>query len=204
MRLRRSASFQGSSLLRAIRGARPDRNPLRRGIDRLETGLLVGLLVALAVATPFAARLAGRSSYVSALQARQEQLASRHQVQAELTDDASPVSGYSLSAWVLTQATWTSVAGVRRSGEVPATPGSRKGTLVTVWTDGNGYLDSPPLAISEVASQADAATTGVIVGAGVVYIAGAAAIRQLINRRRMAAWDADWLATAPTWNRQRW
>jgi hypothetical protein len=204
MRLRRSASFQGSSLLRAIRGARPDRNPLRRGIDRLETGLLVGLLVALAVATPFAARLAGRSSYVSALQARQEQLASRHQVQAELTDDASPVSGYSLSAWVLIQATWTSVAGVRRSGEVPATPGSRKGTLVTVWTDGNGYLDSPPLAISEVASQADAATTGVIVGAGVVYIAGAAAIRQLINRRRMAAWDADWLATAPTWNRQRW
>ena len=53
-------------------------------------------------------------------------------------------------------------------------------------------------------SQADAATVGVIVGAGVVYIVGAAAIRQLLNRRRMAAWDADWLATAPAWNRQSW
>ncbi len=45
-------------------------------------------------------------------------------------------------------------------------PGSPKGTAVTVWTDDNGYLDSPPLALSEVASQADAATIGVIVGRG--------------------------------------
>ena len=29
-------------------------------------------------------------------------------------------------------------------------------------------------------------------------------IRQLLNRRRMAAWEADWIVTAPAWNRQRW
>jgi hypothetical protein len=121
-----------------------------------------------------------------------------------LTSDAGPISGYSLSAYVLTPATWTSVAGVRRSGEVPAQPGSRKGASVTVWTDGSGYLDSPPLALTEVASQADAATTGVFVVAAAGYLTAAAAIRQLLNRRRMAAWDADWAATAPAWNRQRW
>lgn len=204
MRLRRSGSVRGSGLARVIRGARPDRNPLRRGVDRLETGLLVGLFVALAAVTPFAARLAGHASYVSASQARQEQLADRHQVRAVLSEDAGPVGGYALSAYVLTEATWTSVTGVRRSGEVPAEPGSRQGTSVPVWTDGNGYLDSPPLASSEVGSQADAATTGVIVVAGVFYLAGAGAIRQLLNRRRMAAWEADWLVTAPTWNRQSW
>jgi hypothetical protein len=204
MRLRRTVRGGGNGLSRAIRGARPDRNPLRRGIDRLETGLLVGLFVAVAAVTPFAARLAGHASYVSASHARQEQLADRHQVRAVLTDDASPISGYSLSAYVLTEATWTSVTGVRRSGEVPAEPGSRQGTPVTVWTDGNGYLDSPPLASAEVGSQADAATTGVIVVAGVFYLAGAAVIRQLLNRRRMTAWEADWLVTAPTWNRQSW
>jgi hypothetical protein len=93
---------------------------------------------------------------------------------------------------------------VRSSGEVPAESGSPKGTFVTVWTDANGYLDSPPLAVPEIASQADAVTVGVIVGAGIVYIVVAAATRQLLNRRRMAAWDADWLATAPAWNRQSW
>jgi hypothetical protein len=204
MRLRRSQSVQCCWPLRAIRGARPDRNPLRRGIDRLETCLLVGLLVALAAATPFAARLVGHASYLSALHARQEQLVTRHEVRAVLTDDASQVSGYSLSAYVLTQASWTSAGGVPRSGDVPAEPGSAKGTAVTVWTDDNGYLASPPLALSEVTSQADAATIGVIVAAGVLYICGAAAIRQVLYRRRMAAWDADWVATAPTWNRQRW
>jgi hypothetical protein len=204
MRLRWSPRIQGCWLLRAIRGARPDRNPLRRGMDRLETCLLVGLFAAMAVLTPFAARLAGHASYAAALQARQEQLADRHQVQAVLTQDANPVSGWSLSAYVLTPATWTSVTGVRRSGEVPAGPQSHKGTSISVWTDRNGYLDSPPLPASEAASQADAATVGVIVAGGVVYLVGAVAIRQLLNRRRMAAWDTDWAATAPTWNRQSW
>jgi hypothetical protein len=204
MRLRKSPGIRGSWALRAVRGGRLDRNPLRRGIDRLETCLLVGPFVLLAAVTPFAAQLAGHASYLRGWQTRHDQLLARHQVQAVLTKTAGPVSGYSLSAYVLTPATWSSVAGVRRSGEVPADPGSRTGTLVTVWTDGNGYLNSPPLAISEVASQADAAATGVIAGAGVAYIVGAAAIRLLLNRRRMAAWDADWRVTAPTWNRQSW
>ena len=73
MPLRSSPRIQGCWLLRAVRGARPDRNPLRRGMDRLETCLLVGLLAAMAVLTPFAARLAGHASYAAALQARQEQ-----------------------------------------------------------------------------------------------------------------------------------
>src|SRR5689334_17938887 len=204
MRLRRFPRIQGCWLLRAIRGARPDRNPLRRGTDRLETCLLVGLFAATAAVTPFAARLAGHASYAAALQVRQEQLTDKHQVQAVLTRNAGPVSGYSITAYVLTPATWTSVTGVRRSDEVPAGPGSLKGTSVSIWTDRDGYLDSPPLAASEAASQADAATIGVIVAGGVVFITGAAAIRQLVNRRRMAAWDADWVATAPTWNPQSW
>jgi hypothetical protein len=204
MRLGRSPGIEGSWPLRAIRGARPDRNPLRRAVDRLETGLLIGLFALLAAVTPFAARAAGHATYWSGWHERQVQLAARHQVQAVLTQDAGPVSGYSLSAYVLTPATWTSVTGRHRSGVVPAAPGSRQGTLVAIWTDASGYPGSPPLAVSEVASQADAAATGVIVVAGVAYLVGAAAVRLLLNRRRMAAWDADWLATAPAWNRQRW
>jgi hypothetical protein len=204
MRLRRFPRIQGCWLLRAIRGARLDRNPLRRGTDRLETCLLVGLFAVMAVVTPFAARLAGHASYAAALQTRQEQLADRHQVQAVLTKNADSVSGYSITGYVLTPAAWTSVTGAPRSGEVPAEPGSLKGTSISVWTDRNGYLDTPPPAASEAASQADAAIVGVIVAGGVVFITGAAAIRLLLNRRRMAAWDADWVATAPTWNRQSW
>ncbi|MGH3266014.1 MAG: Rv1733c family protein [Trebonia sp.] len=203
MRLRVTRSAPYSWPLRAIRGARPDRNPLRRGIDRLETCLLVGLFLVMAVVTPLAAPLAGHASYQSALQARQQQLLDRHQVRAVLTQGAGPVDGYSLSPFVLASADWTSFTGAHRSGEVPAVPGSAKGTAVAIWTDSNGYLDGPPLELSEVASQADTAMIGTVVASVVAYLVAATAVRQLFNRRRMAAWDADWAVTAPTWKRQR-
>jgi len=44
----------------------------------------------------------------------------------------------------------------------------------------------------------------VIVAAGIACVCGTAAIRQLANHRRMAAWEADWVSTAQAWNRQRW
>jgi hypothetical protein len=195
---------QGLWLYRAVRGLRPDRNPLRRRTDRVETCLLAGLFVAAAAGAPFAAHAASQASYAEALRLQQEQTASRHQVGAALTQAATTVSGYALSTLVLTPATWMSAGGVRRSGEVPAEPDSPRGTVVQVWTDGNGYLVSPPLAASQVAGQADAAIVGTIAGIAVVYVAGAGAIRLVMNRRRMAAWDADWLATARTWNHQSW
>jgi Na+/glutamate symporter len=75
---------------------------------------------------------------------------------------------------------------------------------VPVWIDTSGYRTSPPLPQSEVASDADAAAAGAVVGLVIGCAAGAAGIRHLFNRRRMAAWEADWLVTAPAWNRQRW
>lgn len=205
MRLSGSPRVQGWRLARTIRGARLDRNPLRRGTDRLETCLLAGLFVGLAAGAPFAVRAASHASYVASMQARQEQLATRHQVRAVLTRDAASSSGYTLSSHVLTQASWTSVTGVRRSGEVPAQPGSRRGTDVVMWVDdASGDLDGPPVTVAEAAAQSDATMVGVIAGSGMAGLVGAVAIRQVLNRRRMAAWDADWTVTAQAWNRQRW
>jgi hypothetical protein len=204
MRLGESPHYRGWWLSRAIRGARLDRNPLRRATDRLQTCLLAGLFAGLAAGAPFAAQAASHASYTQALQARQQQLASRHQVQAVLLSDAASLSGYSLSSTVLTEAAWSSAAGMRRTGEVPAPPGSPRGTAVTVWADdGTGELDGPPLTAAEAAGQADAAAVGAVAGTCLLYVAGSWAAVRLLNRRRMAAWEADWLASARTWNRQR-
>jgi hypothetical protein len=205
MRLSGSPHRQGWWLSRAIRGARLDRNPLRRGTDRVETCLLAGLFIALAAGAPFAARAASSASYAGALHARHEQMAGRHEVRAVLTTAAAPISGYALATSVLTDATWTSATGVHRSGEVPADPGSPKGTAVRVWADdASGYLDNPPLTMAEAAAQADAAMVGAIAGTGLAYLAGTGIIVGVLNRRRMAAWEDDWLVTARVWNRQRW
>lgn len=205
MRQSGSPRYQGWWLSRALRGARLDRNPLRRGTDRLQTCLLAGLFIAMAAGMPFAAHAAGRASYAGALQARQEQMAGRHEVRARLTANAASLSGYALSATVLTEATWTSADGVHRSGLVPADPGSTKGAAVTVWADDStGYLDSPPLTMAEAAGQADAAMVGAIAGTSLAYLAATGVVVGVLNRRKIAAWEADWLVTARAWNRQRW
>lgn len=187
-----------------VRGLRPDRNPLRRTSDRAETCLLAGLFVASAAGAPFAAQAASHAAYAGALNAQQAQLATRHQVPAALTKAAgSTVTGYTLSAYVPVQATWTSVTGMKRTGEVLALAGSKKGSTVTVWTDAAGNLVSPPLQASQVTGQGDMAALGAIVGIGTLYLCEVGVVRFVLNRRRMAAWDADWVVTAETWNRQR-
>jgi hypothetical protein len=192
-------------LSRQVRGLRPDRNPLRRRIDRAETYLLGGLFVASAVAVPFAAHAASHAAYESALQMQREQIATRHQVEATLTavavDDAP---GYTMNALVPASATWTSVTGVHGSGLVFAPSGSAKGTKVKVWTNRAGQLTSPPIATEQVISQRDAATIGAVAGVAVMAVGAGGVLHFVFFRRRLAAWDADWLVTAPAWNRQSW
>jgi hypothetical protein len=192
-------------LRRHARGLLPDRNPLRRRIDRVEAYLLAGLFVAAAAGAPLAAQTASRTAYSSALRLQQEQLATRQQVKARLTETAgSAMNGYTLNAEVPTSATWKSATGVPGSGHVLAESGRPKGSVVIVWASQNGDLVNPPLTAAQVAGQGDAGAFGAVAGVAVAFLTGTGVIRYVMYRRRMAAWEADWLLTAPTWNRQSW
>lgn len=171
----------------------------------METCLLAGLFAALAAAAPFAAGAASQAAFAGALHARDAQLATSHPVRAELTQPATDMtSGYTLTAYVPVQATWTSPTGIRHAGQVLVPDDSRKGSIVTVWANAAGNLVSPPLLPSQVAGNGDVAALGAITGLGVLYLGSAVVVRGVANRRRMAAWDADWLVTARLWNRQQW
>jgi len=201
----RARNTQGRWLGRLVRGLRPDRNPLRRTSDRVESYLLAGLLVAALAGAPFAAQAASHAAYAGALRAEQAQLATLHQVRAVLTRPAGSDNGtYTLSTVVPVQAAWTSPAGERRTAEILALAGTPKGTRVTIWTDAQGNLSSPPLQPSQVAGQGDVAALGAIVAVAALYLCATGAVRYVMYRRRMAAWEADWAVTAQAWNRQRW
>ena len=188
-----------------MRGLRPDRNPLRRTLDRVETYLLAGLLVATLAGAPFAAQAASHAAYAGALRTEQAQLATRHQTRAVLTQPAGDTdSTYTLSTEVPVQATWTSATGVRQTGEILALAGSPKGTTVSIWTDAQGNPTTAPLLPSQVAGQADVAALAAIFAVAVLYLCATVVLRYSMYRRRMAAWDADWVVTAQAWNRQRW
>jgi hypothetical protein len=190
---------------RVLRGLRPDRNPLRRTSDRVETCLLAGLFVAAAAGAPFAAQAASHAEYASALRAEQSQVASTYQVRAILTQPAgAATNGYTLSAFAPVQATWTSVTGIRQSGQVLAPDGSPKGSTVTVWTDAAGDLTSPPMQPSQVSYQSALAAVVAVFAVAAACLCGAVIARYVLNKRRMAAWEAGWIVSSRAWSRQRW
>jgi hypothetical protein len=187
-----------SRLGRFVRRWRFDRNPLRRATDRVETAVLAVLVAAFLISAPFAAMATGAWVHGMAQRAQLAQQASQRQVTAVvLAAPQSTVVGEALT-WQA-QARWRAPDGREVTHQIAVPPGTPAGGTLQVWTDRTGDLTTAPLLDSQVADQVlSGEVLGVIASAGVLILAGALALRAL-NKRRMAAWDADWHATGPRW-----
>jgi hypothetical protein len=184
---------------RWLRGLWPDRNPLRRAADRMEAAVLAGLLAAFAVGAPLAALFAGHWSYAVGLRVERAQQSTWHQVPAVLLADA-PYPGYS-GYGMDVRARWTARNGVRRSGVISVPGGARAGRTVPVWVDASGGLAGPPLRHAQVIGQVALAALLAPVGLGLLLLCAGMVAHYRMERRRLAAWDAEWRVTGPQWTR---
>jgi hypothetical protein len=185
---------------RALRGALPDRNPLRRRADRLEFAVLAVLITFFLAGAPLIALAAGHWAYANAMRAARAQHASRHQVTAVLEQggpqrDAAEAPYSAGLAQVRVPAIWTAPDGVVRTGEIVAGAGHARGSTVTVWTDRAGTLTSPPLAGWQVAEHAALAGAVAVTGFAGALIGAGVLARRALDRRRLAAWDSALDAT---------
>lgn len=189
---------------RMVRRLRPDRNPVRRTADRAETFVMTGLLAAFLATAPFAAHAADHFVYGVAHQAEQAQLASMHQVPAVLLQNVpAPDSAYAMSTGSVAKARWIAPDGSPHTGQILAPSDTVVGSKVMLWTDKSGNPAGPPLQPSEVSGRAAFAAVGTVAALALLCLAAGLAVRGLLNRRRLAAWDADWSATGPLWTSQR-
>jgi len=192
-----------SRLGRFIRGRRPDHNPLRRGSDRVETAAMAALVIAFVAAGPFVALGCGSIVHARAHQTQLAEQSSRHQVVAVLLNTAPEQNPREMLLLPEALARWSTPEGKVVTGDVTVPPGTAAGTAVLVWTTRDGQLTDPPLADSQVAGQMVLAETfGVVTLATLLIITGLL-VRNTLDKRRMASWDADWLATGPRWTRHR-
>jgi hypothetical protein len=201
----RSMRFRTGWLARLLRGRRFDRNPLRRRSDRAETVVLGALLATFLAAAPFAAYIAGSLAHATYAREAQAQRATLRQVPATLLQATPKITAYP-GAGVIplgVDARWRAPDGQVRTGLLFAPPGAAAGSTILVWVNHAGQQADPPLGRAQLATRARLAeelTVGVL--AITLTVIGWLARRSL-NRRRMAAWDADWLATGPRWTSRR-
>jgi hypothetical protein len=192
-------------LERLLRGRRLDRNPLRRRSDRAETALLALLLAVFLAGAPFVANAAGSWTYTSSLREQQAQSAVVHHVPATLLQAAPDWSMNANPPEELpeTNARWTAPEGQVHTGQVYAPSGAAAGSTVMVWVNQAGQLTDPPLQSSQVASRAVLDETLAVAALAIMLIVVGRLGHWALDKRRLAAWGADWLATGPRWSSRR-
>jgi hypothetical protein len=200
----RDAAPRGGALGRGLRGLWPDRNPLRRACDRAEAAIVAALLAAFLIGAPLVAFFVGQWAQAACLRIERFQQATRHQVPAVLLANAPAARvGDPAPTLPVLAARWARPDGTTRTGAIPAYPGARAGSMIMVWIDTSGRLTEPPLQRRQVAGQAGLDAVLAAAGLGLALLCGGMVSRRMLDRRRQAAWDADWQATEPRWTSRR-
>lgn len=195
------SSPRSTWLGRLLRGRRFDRNTLRRGSDRAETVVLGVLLAAFLAGAPFAAHAAGSWAYAASTREAQTQRASLHQVPATLLQ--APTSLGIAAGGSEAQARWRAPDGQAHTGQVFVPGDAAAGSTVMIWTDQAGQLTDSPLQHSQVTGGMYLSETLAVAALAVALITVGAVVRWALDRRPLAAWDAEWLSAGPRWSPRR-
>ena len=179
-----------------------DGNPLRRRTDKIAACAAALLLAAFVAGAPLlSVAAAGWAGRPGAAELRAER--SWHQVSAVLLRAAPPpaaaggVLGYSL---VL--ARWTAPDGRARACRIPVSAHLAAGRTVRLWVDAAGSPVGPPLTHRQVVADEATAAAAASVALGIILLCLAGAGRQVLDRRRLAEWEAAWAAVGPQWTRR--
>lgn len=187
---------------RFVRGRLLDRNPLRRTSDRVATLGAVALIIAFLVGAPLAG-LASCAWAYAAHRAQDTRNAAACQVTAVLLQRApAPAASYGPCQSVAL-ARWTAPGGKSVTGEVLVAPGTPAGTKVRQWVALDGRVTNPPPPDQQAGGQAVLAVVAAVAAVGALLTVTGVFGRWALNKRRMAAWDADWRATEPRWTHRR-
>jgi hypothetical protein len=190
---------------RIARSIGADRNPLRRPIDRFESGIRLMLVLAFVICGPLLAPATAHLSQVAGL-AEVQREASWRQVDAVLLHQApSRFAGYGSMATLWVAGRWRAPSGATRVGMVPTRNGMPAGSKVRIWVNWTGRVTGrQPLTAGVVQARS--------VLFGIASVAGLAAgllllawlIGLVLNRRRMAYWGIEWACFGPRWTTRRW
>jgi hypothetical protein len=194
------------NLARLARWLGFDRNPLRRGTDRVEGALRLITIILVVSVVPATAVAAGRWADHYVRHQAQVQQAVDHQVNAVLLRDA-PATGvpdpYTSVETTWVPARWQPPGQPPRTGEVLAVAGAHKGSTVRTWIDPSGAVTDPPLDHRVIVGDVVVAVTATLLVSGLLLVAAGALARRMLDRRRLRAWEAEWRTSGPLWSRHR-
>jgi hypothetical protein len=179
-----------------------DHNPLRRRSDLIDGWLLPGVIAAFLILGPIAATVAGLWVHAGNVAAQRADK-SWHQVSAVLLEPVpGPLFAGNGDSWLIwSPARWVA-DGRTRTGDVPAPAGAMADSTVPVWLDRAGKVQGPPLTAAGASDRILIAVVAALACLVALLTVVAVAARWLLDRKRIAGWEAGWLSVGPQWSRQ--
>ena len=179
-----------------------DGNPLRRRTDKIAVCLAALLLAVFFISAPFlSAAAVGWAGHHGHAELRAKR--SSHQVSAVVPQGApAPIATGEVSRYYQVLARWTTLVGQARTGRIPVSADMAAGRTVRLSVDSAGSPTGIPLNRSAVVADEVAAAAAATTGLGIVVLCLAWAGRWVLDRRRLADWQAGWAAVGPQWTRR--
>jgi hypothetical protein len=177
---------------------------MRRGSDRLQAVIRAGLLAAFLAGAPSAAFYAGHGAYASGLRTAQAQAAC-HRVPAAIVGVTPVATGRARAGppRVLLSVRWAAPGRSWRTGEITRAENAVTGTATAVCIGPDGGLADPPLTRDQITGRAVLTAIAAVGAVALLLAAAGRVVSFVLDRRRLACWEADWSATEPRWTRRR-
>lgn len=160
---------------------------------------MIALVVAFLSGAPFAAIVTSKWAGQDAAAAARVERASRHPVPAVVVRGVPPLSSPFGATYLSRVPVRWALNGASHAGTIEAAAGTQTGATVRIWTSRSGGQTGPPLGPAQIMHQAALAGVLAVAGLTLLVIVSALVTRRILDRRRMAAWDAEWSATGPQW-----
>jgi hypothetical protein len=179
-----------------------DGNPLRRRSDVIAGWLMPAAVLAFLALSPAVYALTNARVHADDAAARRAER-SWHRVTGIVLAPApgAAQAGNGASNWTVTAPVQWTVSGQTHTADLPVPAATAKGSHVPVWLDQAGKPEIPLTAVQ--AGDRAIADTLVALAALAVALAGLAWLgRRILDRRRLAGWEVEWLAVGPRWSRR--
>ncbi|SDG29266.1 hypothetical protein SAMN05421505_10366 [Sinosporangium album] len=182
---------------RCLRLYRPDRNPLRRRCDRIEA-FVVTILLLIGLVAVYPAVVVGVMTFDHGVATEK---AGRwvHAVVVSEAPHGVLTSAAAQAAPAMAHVRWHGPGDKNTTALAPVPAGTEPGQAVNIWVDGSGTPGSGPQ--DRVTTVVHAVTTGLgtMIGAAALLCLAGALTRKVLDRRRLAEWEAEWTAADRHW-----
>ena len=178
-----------------------DRNPLRRRTDKIAACLAVVLVAVFLIGALMVSVVA--VSWVGRAAAAEQRATRSWRLVPAVVQRAAPAPAPSqLNGHTWVPARWTAPDGQARAGQIPVTVAVAAGQTVRLWVNAAGTPTGPPPNRGAVVVDAVATAAFALVALASALLCLARTGRWVLDRRRLAAWEAAWATVGPQWTRR--